>query len=189
MHNTQGLEIDVVYLVGLQDGLFPRTFELNKEKIEEERRLFYVAITRAKRKLTLTTFNRRHQYGRTIPEAPSRFLSEIDSELIDSLSLYERSSFVGYGGVQQSNRYGEGQPRDGWQSSRRRMDSNGTLDPEDDAARFAVGMAVFNDDYGAGEVMERKKDGSQHILTVRFQSGKVAHFIEKYAALERIAAD
>jgi len=173
----------------LQDGLFPRTFELNAEKMEEERRLFYVAITRAKRKLTLTTFNRRHQYGRSIPEAPSRFLAEIDNDLVDSLSLYERSPFASYGGVRRGNRYGEGQQGDGWRGGRRRVDSDITLDAEDDEARFAVGVAVFNDDYGAGEVIERKRDGSQHILTVRFQSGKVAHFIEKYAALERIAAD
>ena len=81
MHNTKGLEFDQVLLTGLVEGLFPRS-TVAADELEEERRLFYVAVTRARSRLWLSSFRQRLQYGRIVPSVPSRFLSEIAPELL-----------------------------------------------------------------------------------------------------------
>jgi DNA helicase-2/ATP-dependent DNA helicase PcrA len=84
MHNTKGLEFDRVLVTGLEDGLFPRDETAHdKDELEEERRLFYVACTRARKELYLTAVKRRLLHGRFLDRSPSRFLTEIDSKDLD----------------------------------------------------------------------------------------------------------
>ncbi len=84
MHNTKGLEFDRVFISGMEEGLFPRgSLYDDEEEIEEERRLFYVSITRARKELYLTSCRRRMLYGRTEDALPSRFLDELPGEHID----------------------------------------------------------------------------------------------------------
>ncbi|MDF1567154.1 MAG: 3'-5' exonuclease [Spirochaetaceae bacterium] len=83
MHNTKGLEFDRVIITGLEEGLFPRGDEgYDDDELEEERRLFYVAITRARKSLAFTTCRRRMIWGRYRDSSPSRFLSEIPEDMI-----------------------------------------------------------------------------------------------------------
>jgi len=85
MHNTKGLEFDRVFITGMEEGLFPRGAEYDDEdEIEEERRLFYVSITRARKELILTSCRKRMLYGRTEQASPSRFLDELPSDHIES---------------------------------------------------------------------------------------------------------
>jgi len=84
MHNTKGLEFDRVVISGLEEGLFPRGGVYDdEEEIEEERRLFYVSITRARKELYLTSCRRRMLYGRTEDALPSRFLEELPEDHIE----------------------------------------------------------------------------------------------------------
>jgi DNA helicase-2/ATP-dependent DNA helicase PcrA len=83
MHNTKGLEFDRVIVTGLEDGLFPRGGDEDPDELEEERRLFYVAITRAREELHLTSVRSRRIHGRTQELMPSRFLEEIPEELLE----------------------------------------------------------------------------------------------------------
>lgn len=84
MHNTKGLEFDRVIITGMEEGLFPRaSFLEDPEELEEERRLFYVAITRARRELFFTSCRRRMLYGRTEIRQPSRFLEELDEDSLE----------------------------------------------------------------------------------------------------------
>ncbi len=84
MHNAKGLEYPVVFIVGLEEGLFPSKRSMDEDKgIEEERRLCYVAITRAKQELILTNAKQRTMYGMTTTTIPSRFTEEIPSEYLD----------------------------------------------------------------------------------------------------------
>ncbi len=84
MHNAKGLEYPCVYVVGMEEGVFPgERVRYDAEEIEEERRLCYVAMTRAKEHLTLTNARQRMLFGRTTPNAPSRFLEEVPSENAD----------------------------------------------------------------------------------------------------------
>ena len=83
VHSAKGLEFDHVYLVNLADDIFPHKRSLNEGGLEEERRLFYVAITRARKTLAFSMAKRRKRFGEIIPQQPSRFLSEIDGALFD----------------------------------------------------------------------------------------------------------
>ena len=85
VHSAKGLEFKHVFLIGMEDGLFPHNNSLDyDEELEEERRLCYVAITRAKNTLTLVNAKRRTLYGNTASNMPSRFIKEIDSKYLDS---------------------------------------------------------------------------------------------------------
>ena len=82
IHMAKGLEFPIVYVVGLEENLFPSIMSINsREEIEEERRLFYVAMTRAKEKLILSHCEQRFKWGNIIDCEPSRFISEIDPNL------------------------------------------------------------------------------------------------------------
>ena len=84
MHNAKGLEYPVVFIVGMEEGLFPSKRSLDEDKgVEEERRLCYVAITRAKKELILTNAKQRTMYGMTTTTIPSRFTEEIPEEYLD----------------------------------------------------------------------------------------------------------
>ncbi len=88
LHSAKGLEFDVVFLVGMEEGIFPHTNSLLEEGgLEEERRLCYVGITRAKDMLYITNAKRRMLYGKDEVNMPSRFISEIDKKLISSKEL------------------------------------------------------------------------------------------------------
>ena len=91
LHSAKGLEFDTVFLVGLEEGIFPhmRSFE-NESELEEERRLMYVGITRAKKNLYLLNTKRRTLFGKTTQNIPSRFIDEIDPELIESNIVKEK---------------------------------------------------------------------------------------------------
>lgn len=84
LHAAKGLEFPVVFMVGLEEGIFPHSRSLqNQQELEEERRLCYVGLTRAKEKVFITFALRRHHFGSTQANAPSRFLSEIPEELLE----------------------------------------------------------------------------------------------------------
>ena len=84
MHSAKGLEFSIVFLVGMEDGIFPHQNSFCEEGgLEEERRLCYVGITRAKERLYITNAKRRMLYGKDIMNAPSRFIKEIDPDLLE----------------------------------------------------------------------------------------------------------
>ena len=98
MHSAKGLEFPHVFLVGFEDGLFPGMRAIgDAEEMEEERRLCYVAITRAKQKLTICHAQRRMLYGRTTAALPSRFLREIPKECIVKKGGFRKAQDLGYG--------------------------------------------------------------------------------------------
>ena len=115
MHSAKGLEFPCVYVVGMEEGVFPgqRVYG-DEEELEEERRLCYVAMTRAREKLTLTNAKQRMLFGRTTPNAPSRFLDEVPEEDSDwqgrTAPTYgvERDYDGGFGGDSGFSRYGSG---------------------------------------------------------------------------------
>ena len=83
MHSCKGLEFPLVYVVGLEEGLLPHSRSKEEGTLDEERRLFYVAVTRAKQSLTLSHCATRKKYGQALPCHPSRFLSELPAELVE----------------------------------------------------------------------------------------------------------
>jgi DNA helicase-2/ATP-dependent DNA helicase PcrA len=95
MHSAKGLEFPVVFIAGLEEGLFPHSrATASEDDLEEERRLCYVAITRAQRQLYITHAKQRRTFGEEMPTDPSRFLNELPLDLIDNVSA--SSSWLGF---------------------------------------------------------------------------------------------
>jgi DNA helicase-2/ATP-dependent DNA helicase PcrA len=109
MHAAKGLEFPIVVIPGLEEGLFPHSRAKNDEQeLEEERRLCYVGITRAQRKLYLTSASRRRVFGEYQSTEPSRFLDEIPAELMEKTEGYPSSFGGGYAGSSRGGGYGGG---------------------------------------------------------------------------------
>ena len=94
LHSAKGLEFPVVFLIGMEEGIFPHNMSLMENNIEEERRLCYVGITRAKERLYLTNAKRRMLYGKDQMNIPSRFISEIKNELIDKNEINKEEKII-----------------------------------------------------------------------------------------------
>lgn len=94
LHSAKGLEFPVVFLVGMEEGLFPHNMSLMENNLEYERRLCYVGITRAKERLYLTNAKRRMLYGKENMNIPSRFISEIDEKLIEKIGPKEENKVI-----------------------------------------------------------------------------------------------
>jgi DNA helicase-2/ATP-dependent DNA helicase PcrA len=159
MHNTKGLEFDRVVVTGLEEGLFPREGDEDPDRLEEERRLFYVAVTRAQDELHLTSCSLRRLRGRPMELEPSRFLLEIPEEYVEGSS--------------------QG-------SSARRRGGAGAQDRE---TAYPPGTVVYHDDYGTGIVVKSWMEGAHEVVMVRFESGSTARFLSEFATLERVAQD
>ena len=127
VHAAKGLEFACVFLVGLEESLFPSGMSVNtREELEEERRLFYVAVTRAKKHLWLTYANTRYRYGQLVQNDPSRFIDEMPEEQIDKSSS-------GGGARNQSS---------GWGSAYDRMQGGNNkswIDPEKSSSKKVEG--------------------------------------------------
>jgi DNA helicase II / ATP-dependent DNA helicase PcrA len=110
IHSSKGLEFKNVFVVGLEENLFPSQLSLNsRQELEEERRLFYVAVTRAENKLTLSFATSRFRYGNLIPCEPSRFIDEIDKQYLDFVYLKSATNNIGlFKSKENDSNYGKG---------------------------------------------------------------------------------
>lgn len=113
IHASKGLEFKCVFAVGLEENIFPSAMSLyDKESLEEERRLFYVVITRAKEKLWISYSKNRYRFGSLIQNEPSRFIDEIPKE-------YIQQSYVGLAGASRNNNFNSERPQLGGLTNRR----------------------------------------------------------------------
>jgi DNA helicase-2/ATP-dependent DNA helicase PcrA len=134
VHAAKGLEFDCVFVVGLEETLFPSGMSVNtREELEEERRLFYVAVTRAKKHLWLSYANSRYRFGQLVQNDPSRFIDEMPEEQLDK-------SNVGGGARNQGSGWGSAYDRmhggnsKGWQEQRPRPAASKTNSPSSPTA-------------------------------------------------------
>lgn len=184
MHNAKGLEFDTVYCVGLEDDTIPGT-DVNSEEAEEERRLLYVAMTRAQRCLVLSHADSRFKWGSVFYSKPSRFLEDIPREYLegDFSGLDKRqnfgtsSSYTSWKGQSWANGIDFSPRKMGYTPSVRRSPLK--------SQSFNVGEKVKSATYGTGEVVDIKDEGERRILTVLFGEKRVK-YVEAKAALEKI---
>ena len=143
LHNAKGLEYDYVFIVGMEEGTFPHARSLDEQNLEEERRLFYVGITRARKALTLSYARIRSTYGEREYQMPSRFLSEVPEEL-------KAGSVPGASRGAGSSRLG------GWGSASSGFGGRrtGSSAAASGASTFAPGEKVRHAKFGVGEVVE-----------------------------------
>jgi DNA helicase II / ATP-dependent DNA helicase PcrA len=176
VHSAKGLEFPVVFIVGLEDGLFPliRNAE-NPDDLEEERRLFYVAVTRAKEKVVLLHARSRTVFNSEQCRIPSRFLGEIDPAVLLTNIVAEtprpfRRFVRSTAGIEDGF---DGPSRDGGRS--RRVES-GTP-----AMRNL--QRVEHEQYGSGTVLSVEGNGPRQTCTVRFDDGTEKKFLMRFARL------
>ena len=175
LHNAKGLEFDAVFVIGMEQNLFPHARSIEEANIEEERRLCYVAITRARRELVLVYARQRTLFGARGFNAPSQFIAEIPENLIE----HERRP-ASFGSTVRGASSGGG-----WQpSSAGATTQLQGIAPRDDAPTLSVGDNVMHDQLGEG-VVTGTADGGQVI--VRFRSdGSERRLLLAYAPLKRI---
>ncbi|MBO9731795.1 MAG: UvrD-helicase domain-containing protein [Chitinophaga sp.] len=193
IHAAKGLEFPVVFTVGLEETLFPSGMSINtREELEEERRLFYVAITRAKARLWLTYANSRYRFGNLVQNEPSRFLEEMPEKFIDR-------SYAGGGSVR--NAFGSGNTS-GWSNSNNMFDRMQKKSPAqsssqpaaqkpapkptfsaatthvpsenftpDDPAGMEPGMQVEHQKFGFGTIAGVEGAPNNRIATIIFPKG------------------
>ncbi len=168
LHQAKGLEFEVVFLTGLEEGLFPLSRTLTDQSdLEEERRLFYVGLTRAKKKIYLSFCSRRHRFGETF-NLPSRFLDEIPSELVKREGLAYPEKYRGQSLSEKSY------PR-----AANRDRSNGSV-----TGSLRTGSQILHPTFGQGQVMATEGEGEGLRLWVKFSSGDTKKLFAKYASLE-----
>jgi DNA helicase II / ATP-dependent DNA helicase PcrA len=186
LHNAKGLEFPVVFVVGMEDGVFPHSRALDEQNIEEERRLCYVGLTRAKERLFLSYAQQRSLYGVGSANLPSRFLAEIPSHLMEER---RSSSVVGAGSA--ATRWGRAAETpapagpglhrlDGTSAGRaKRVQAT-----EREVAGFAVGDRVVHAKFGEGLVLGVEAGG---VVRVFFGDlGEQKNLLIDYAPLRRL---
>ena len=169
VHSAKGLEFPYVFLPGFEDGLFPSSRALdNRESEEEERRLAYVAITRAKKALTILYTKSRVIYGRTEFCTPSRFLDEIPDDLLEKETARPRPVVTN---------------RRPAPDTARRSSTFGSA-PERSTLSIAVGSRVLHPVFGEGVVVASQDMGNDTLLEVEFFSGQTKKLMQNYAKLK-----
>jgi ATP-dependent DNA helicase UvrD/PcrA len=176
LHTAKGLEYPAVFLVGMEDGVFPHLRALGEpDELEEERRICYVGITRARRRLFLSSARRRTLFGATQYNIPSRFLRELPEDLVEvvmgeSEELDRSSGLALRGGA-----WG-GRPPRGPGPVRSRGAQNLGLEVGDD---------VVHAKWGEGVVVEARGEGEDAEATVRFPSVGEKQLLLTWAPLKR----
>jgi DNA helicase-2/ATP-dependent DNA helicase PcrA len=204
IHAAKGLEFGCVFAAGLEEMLFPNAMSINtREELEEERRLFYVVITRAKTRLWITYANTRYKFGSLVQNEPSRFIDELPEKYLDrsfagggsknqggfGTSAFERmnkgfgaSSSAGWGSKQQAEN-----KKPSYLSPVARPQTKEHVPSADfvasDTSALKVGQKIEHQKFGFGEVM--KMEGAAHnpVATVKFELNGEKKIMLNYAKL------
>ena len=186
IHAAKGLEFPYVFIVGLEENLFPSIQSIStRTELEEERRLFYVALTRAMTKATLSYAESRYRWGQFTITEPSRFLDEIDESLLD---MPHRSQGMGnrsYGRVEKKT-------PDGPRLQKRNLKSvqeatNTSVFQPDDTTALMAGMQVEHSKFGKGKVISVEGAGPNKKATVHFNSVGNKSLLLRFAKLKIIS--
>ena len=185
MHAAKGLEFPMVIIAGLEEGLFPHSRSAeDDDELEEERRLCYVGMTRARRQLLLTGAARRRVFGEYQSCEPSRFLDEIPATLMERITpapspRYD-SAFAHSHYDFRTNPYG----RKGSSRSKERESTYAYENEDQSAAGVRTGMRVRHAQFGVGTVTAVEEHNDDLKITVKFVSVGVKKLLSKYAKLE-----
>ena len=209
IHSAKGLEFEVVFVAGLEEMLFPSGMSINtREELEEERRLFYVAITRAKKKLALSYANTRYKFGTLVQNDPSRFINELPEKFLDRSyagggarnqgsilgSAFERMQRgFGFGGSQSSMDKGHSAEKPSYLTQATKPKTVDHVPSADfvasDISQLQEGNRVEHQKFGFGEV--KKLEGSAHnpVATIQFDLNGEKKIMLNYAKLRIVSRE
>lgn len=178
IHAAKGLEFENVFLIGLEEGVFPGRRSMDSpEEIEEERRLAYVAITRAKQRLYITTTSFRMLYGQTASNTSSRFLREMDPEVIEKEEPEQQSTFTAsQGGTK---------PKLQTDAFFRYAEKNSGSAPD---LSFTAGDRVKSFIHGEGTVLTVTPMGGDVLLEIAFDRVGTKKIMAKYARIRKVSS-
>lgn len=202
IHLAKGLEFPYVYIVGMEEDLFPSAMSMNtRSELEEERRLFYVALTRAEKQAYLTYTQNRYRWGKLIDAEPSRFIEEIDEQYLENLTPVETYRFRPlldgdlFGEVDKS-RLRQEKPRPGTPPlrvgpSQDQLRKLRKIKPElgqpvgtaTDAPDLKEGSLVDHSRFGRGTVLKIEGAGQDKKAEIRFEQGDVKKLLLRFAKL------
>jgi DNA helicase-2/ATP-dependent DNA helicase PcrA len=204
IHLAKGLEFPYVYIVGMEEDLFPSAMSMNtRSELEEERRLFYVALTRAEKQAFLTYTQNRYRWGKLIDAEPSRFLEEIEEKYVENLTPvndgYHYKSMIDkniFGEVDKS-KLRQVKPRNGTPPSVQKPNENQLrklrkLKPEisspgqptDLNPGLTVGARVNHTRFGRGEILNIEGVGNDKKAEIHFDQGGIKKLLLRFAKLE-----
>lgn len=205
IHLAKGLEFPYVYIVGMEEDLFPSAMSMNtRSELEEERRLFYVALTRAEKQAYLTYTQNRYRWGKLIDAEPSRFLEEIDEKYVENLTPldggYRYKSLIDadiFGDIDKS-KLRQVKPKKGTAPSIGQPNLNqlkklrkikpqlaqpvgntNTIDPN-----LSEGSLVNHTRFGRGKVLKIEGAGNDRKAEIQFDQGDVKKLLLRFAKLE-----
>ena len=206
IHLAKGLEFPYVYIVGLEEDLFPSAISMNtRSELEEERRLFYVALTRAEKEAYLTYVLSRYRWGKLIDAEPSRFIEEIDDQYLDYMvpkddyrykSLIDKDIFdeVDKSKLRQ-NKPTNGTPPPSHKPTEQQLRRLRKIKPEGESTptqkvkpiQLDAGQMVEHTRFGKGEVLNVEGVGMDKKASIKFENGGVKNLILKFAKLKIIS--
>ncbi len=199
IHNTKGLEFNNVIITGLETGVFPRD-NSDFEELEEERRLMYVACTRAKNELYMTSCSSRRLYGTTSFMQPSRFLFEIESDLVNTSGMQNFGSSGNFGSTQ----YSQSKFSDEYSEREQNKFRKNTHSLKDKPfgkqidvklikkkkishpleKKWKKGLRVYHSDYGYGGIVKTEVKDEQFVIIVQFENMQKMKFMPEYQACD-----
>lgn len=177
VHSAKGLEFNNIFVIGLEDGIFPSSRSLDSEEdLEEERRLAYVAVTRAKKKLYITSASKRMLYGQTQHNITSRFIREINRELIDKhVNSESAKADSGVTAVQSSSLQQQ-------LARNRNLSKTMTAAPQE----FTPGERVAHNIFGEGTILTVKKMANDALLEIAFEKVGTKKIMANFARLRKL---
>ena len=195
IHQSKGLEYPYVYIVGLEENLFPSQMSMSsRADLEEERRLFYVALTRAQKKATLSYALIRYRWGNTIDCEPSRFIEEIDEKYLDTESIKVRSPHkTDNSNVKQETRYSFKIKKKVAQLNQKKeppfipvnfkkVKPNSPLSIKEDN-NYSKGLKVQHDRFGVGVIFKVEGNGANKKISINFTDVGEKTLLVKFAKL------
>ena len=179
MHSAKGLEFPVVFVVGMDEGLFPGKRSIDEGNIEEERRLFYVAITRAREKLYLTSSQVRRSYGKPIYYKTSRFVDEIR----ENIKELENKTFNSFS----SKSYEKSSNEDYMREKIRQSVLNTKLRKNENSDEtYQVGDKIMHSKWGEGMIVQVKESNEGNELVVAFDKKGLKKLNQDYAPIYKV---
>ena len=187
LHSAKGLEFPIVFIPGMEEGIFPGNQSIySEDDLEEERRLAYVGITRAREKLYLINARQRMLYGTTNRNMASRFLREIPVSVTNDITVEAftpRGSFSSFSGFS-GGRVEIGSSRSSSSAARKFGQTGGV--PSNTGVTYNVGDTVRHKTFGIGVILSATSMGNDNLLEVAFDKAGTKKLMANYAKLEKV---
>ncbi len=188
IHLAKGLEFPFVYIVGLEENLFPSAMNLNsRTELEEERRLFYVALTRAEKKIYLSYVLSRYRWGKPVDSEKSRFIDEINEEFLEN-NVIQNSITKNYSSNDQYNKIGirykklEKRPPSNFVKIKSSSVKSNLFN-----SKLVIGNIVMHERFGKGRVISIEGKGGDKKAEIKFEKNGVKKLLLRFSKLEIIS--